>query len=951
MSADVLNDQVLSASENVSDDDVTNAEFCNISTQNDESVSDDAGRLRDEQQQDETLTDCWSLARQGKSNFVVSRGLLYRNDKVEGQTVCQLCVPTARRESILKLAHDSVYGGHLGERKTRQRIKLSFYWPGLKRSVREYVMSCQDCQLRARKLTTDRVPITPITKDHIPFQTLNMDCIGPLDPPSAQGHKYCLCIVDSCTRWPSVYLLKSLTAKAVCDALLDLFVNVGVPKVIVSDCGTNFTSQLTQEMLRKLGCAPRFNTPGHPEASGMVERFNQTCKKMLHHVMQQHGRQWHKFVPLMLWALREVPNATTGTSPYMLVYGRNPRGPLAVLKESWTGENDTGASLAQPVEDYLLDLRAKLSEAADFAQSHTEAAQQSYAAHYNLRARQKKFQEGDQVIILAPENTGKMGNRWQGPGTVVKVKSPYSSLVDLGSGNVRHMHANKMRHFVARVQGCGVIAECDAEFGNVLSPVVVANENVMPSVRVEPEKVAHLDEGQRAELFEVLDEFAACFSDKPGLCDVVTHRIVTTPEFVPKQMRPYRVPVAFRSEVNRQIRELLDMGLIRPSVSPMASPIVCVAKKDGGVRIACDYRYLNSYTVGDAYPMSTINETLSKIGSSRIISTFDAKSGYWQIPVAEEDRWLTAFVTHDGLYEWVRMPFGLKNAGATFVRAVRSVLEPICDFSESYVDDIGVGSDGWSQHLNHIRRFLAIIKRVGMTLSIAKCEFAKPEVKFVGHFVGSGGRRPDPDRLQGLDKMSRPQTKKELRQLLGAFGYYRDYIEHFAHIVKPLTDLTSKKVPNQLPWEECHQQAYELLRSKLRSTHVLRIPRVGEPFVLHTDASGVAVGATLGQLDQDGVEHPLAFASHKLTGPQCAWSTIEREAYAIIWALDKFRDIVYGFKITVVCDHNPLQYIRDCAPKSAKLLRWSLALQEFDLQIKYKRGSDNVVADYLSRRV
>ena len=118
-----------------------------------------------------------------------------------------------------------------------------------------------------------------------------MDCIGPLDPPSAQGHKYYLCIVDNCTRWPSVYLLKSLTAKAVCDALLDLFVNVGVLKVLVSDCGTNFTSQLTQEMLQKLGCAPRFNTPGHHEASGKVERFNQTCKKMLHHVIQQHGRQ------------------------------------------------------------------------------------------------------------------------------------------------------------------------------------------------------------------------------------------------------------------------------------------------------------------------------------------------------------------------------------------------------------------------------------------------------------------------------------------------------------------------------------------------------------------------------------------------------------------------------------------------------------------------------------
>jgi len=164
------------------------------------------------------------------------RGLLYRKDKVEGQPVCQLCVPTTRRESILKLAHDSVYGGHLGERKTCQRIKLLFYWPDLERSVRKYVMSCQDCQLRALKLTTNRVPITHIIKNQIPFQTLNMDSIGHLEPPSTQGHKYCLCIVDSCTRWPSVYLMKNLTARTVCDALLDLF-------VIVSDFGT--TCQLT----------------------------------------------------------------------------------------------------------------------------------------------------------------------------------------------------------------------------------------------------------------------------------------------------------------------------------------------------------------------------------------------------------------------------------------------------------------------------------------------------------------------------------------------------------------------------------------------------------------------------------------------------------------------------------------------------------------------------------
>jgi len=156
------------------------------------------------------------------------------------------------------------------------------------------VQSCCDCQLRSRPVTTDRVQITPITRADVPFQVMNIDCIGLLDPPSAQGHKYCLCVVESCTRWPSVYMLKSLTAKAVCESLIDHFTHVGVPKIMISDQGTNFTSSLTREMLSKLWCSPRFNTPGHPEASGMIKRFNQICKNMLSHVVRDHQRQWHK---------------------------------------------------------------------------------------------------------------------------------------------------------------------------------------------------------------------------------------------------------------------------------------------------------------------------------------------------------------------------------------------------------------------------------------------------------------------------------------------------------------------------------------------------------------------------------------------------------------------------------------------------------------------------------
>ena len=265
------------------------------------------------------------------------------------------------------------------------------------------------------------------------------------------------------------------------------------------------------------------------------------------------------------------------------------------------------------------------------------------------------------MIVLAPENTGKLCNRWQGPGTVVKVKLPHSYRVDMGGGNIRHLHANNMRQFVARIQRCGVIAERDFDFGRIVVPDVnntVSDESKSPSRRLEAADIQHLEPQQRSDLLSLLDEFSDCFAGASGRCDVVTHRIVTTPYFVPKHMRPYRVPEIFRAEVNKQIKELLDQGLIRPSSSPMASPIVCVAKKDGGVRI--DH----------------------------------------QVPVREQDRWLTAFVTHDGLYEWVRMPFGLKNAGATFVRAVRSVLQPINDFSTIWELDRIAGVNIWSTSVN-----------------------------------------------------------------------------------------------------------------------------------------------------------------------------------------------------------------------------------------------------------
>src|SRR6218665_3258303 len=215
----------------------------------------DAEKFEEEQKSDESLKAWWKFAEDKQSELCVLNGLLYKKHRILDQVIYQVVLPKERRSKVMSLAHEEPFGGHLGEEKTREKIKLSFVWPKTRRDVDKFCKSCEKCQLKARSLVMDRVPITPIPRA---FKRMTMDVVGPIEPTSAADHKYCLCIVDSCTRWPAVYLLKSLTAKAVCEELKNLFMDVGVPSVITSDQGTKFTSSLTKEFLKMFGVTPRF---------------------------------------------------------------------------------------------------------------------------------------------------------------------------------------------------------------------------------------------------------------------------------------------------------------------------------------------------------------------------------------------------------------------------------------------------------------------------------------------------------------------------------------------------------------------------------------------------------------------------------------------------------------------------------------------------------------------
>jgi len=346
-----------------------------------------------------------------------------------------------------------------------------------------------------------------------------------------------------------------------------------------------------------------------------------------------------------------------------------------------------------------------------------------------------------------------------------------------------------------------------------------------------------------------------------------------------------------------------------------------------------------------------VADIVQEVGKARFISTFDATKGYYQTSVREEDRWLTAFICEFGLFEFTRTPFGMRSSGSTFVRALQQVLQPVQKFTASFVDDMFVYSGTWRNHLNHVDQFLQQIRKSAFTLNLRKCNFALSEVLFVGQIIGSGFRRADPDKMAAVKNMTAPVNKKQVRQVLCFFSYFREFIPDFAQHALPLTELTKKGSPDRVIWGSEEQQAFDKLKTLLinaSSTH-LTIIDCTKPFSICVDASDYAVAATVAQQDENNRARPVAFASVKLSPAQCKWATVEEEAYAAMWALQKFQRWIFWCPVTVLSDHNPLTFLTQASPRSAKLTRWALALSEFNVTFKFKDGINNTAADCLSR--
>ena len=462
---------------------------------------------------------------------------------------------------------------------------------------------------------------------------------------------------------------------------------------------------------------------------------------------------------------------------------------------------------------------------------------------------------------------------------------------------------------------------------------------------------------QSEDLHHLLREHHNAFSleeHERGEADCVEMEIHTG-DATPRKVPARRMPFAVRQEVATQLRNMQKAGVIQPSSSPWASPVVIVRKKDGTYRFCVDYRALNAVTKADTFPLPRVDDLLDQLGDSRFFSTLDLASGYWQIRVDPGSIEKTAFVTPQGLFEFRVMPFGLTNAPAVFQRLMARVLSGLNpedgpDFVSVYIDDILVFSQTLEQHLEHLRLVLQRILSAGLKLKPTKCHFLKKEVEYLGHILTPDGLRTNPKLVKSVEDFPQPKNVKEVRQFLGLSSYYRRFIYQFSSIALPLTMLTRKGT--QFRWTTECQESFDTLKERLTTAPVLSYPSFNRPFVPETDASVRGLGAVLSQLQEDGQLHPVAYASRSLCASERNYSVTELETLAVVWSITHFHPYLYGHTVTVYTDHTAVKAILNSANPSAKHARWWTKVYGSgvgEVKIVYRSGKSNTNADALSR--
>ena len=452
---------------------------------------------------------------------------------------------------------------------------------------------------------------------------------------------------------------------------------------------------------------------------------------------------------------------------------------------------------------------------------------------------------------------------------------------------------------------------------------------------------------------QLLEKYGSVFASNnksPKVCNKGFHVIKSLDNRICKD-KVRRLPEKWKPEVNKQVQEMVKNGIIKESASPYNSNVILVDKKDNTKRFVIDYRTLNKNTVQDSYPLPDVQDILDNCKDAKFLTQLDLAAGYWGIQLDPDDSEKTSFSVPNGKYEFVRMPFGLKNSQATFQRIMDELVitvrrDNINDVT-AYVDNIVIASKSFQDHITALEEVLKWLTESNLSLRADKCQLGFKEMQLLGYIVNGKRVRPDPVNVEKLKNFPIPRTKRQIQRFMGIANFNRKFIKSFSEITKPLTQLLSDKVKFQ--WGEAQQEAFSKLKDLMCKAPSLHLPNWKKPFCMETDASKVAVGAVLFQMSDTGEKLPIAYHSRTLSGNTGKiWSATEKELFAILDATRKWKTYCAN-KIIVFTDHKPLQYTRNMKDSRGKIARWVMELSELDYEIRYIKGDDNSAADALSR--
>ncbi|CAK1598131.1 unnamed protein product, partial [Parnassius mnemosyne] len=466
-------------------------------------------------------------------------------------------------------------------------------------------------------------------------------------------------------------------------------------------------------------------------------------------------------------------------------------------------------------------------------------------------------------------------------------------------------------------------------------------------------KMGNLNAQQEFEINTLIDKYKSSFAkdkyDIGTVRDYEAHIDLLTDKYCSK--RPYRCSMEDKKEIEEQVAKLLQKNLIEESYSPFAAPVTLAFKKEDNKRnrLCIDFRDLNKIVTPQAQPFPLIEDLVIKTRNCKYFSTLDINSAFWSIPLRIEDRKKTAFVTQEGHFQWTCLPFGLKTSPAIFQRILSNILRKhqLTDFTVNYIDDILVFSKSYNEHINHLSQLLEAIKQEGFRLKFTKCTFASNSVKYLGHIIENNTVRPVRDNLISIREFPTPKTLKNVRQFLGKINFYHEYIPKSTIILEPLYNLLRKN--QKFIWSTDCKNSFEEIKDLLCSQPILEIYDQNLPVNIYTDASLEGIGAVLKQIQPDGKEKPVAYFSRKLNESQKKKKAIYLECLAIKEAVRYWQYWLIGKPFTVYSDHKPLENMNVKSRPDEELGELVYYLSQYDFQIKYAPGRENLEADCLSR--